>query len=264
MDNSNDPQLQTIRNFLLNAPPGEFNEVANDVRELVQNDQLLKSNSEYCFVSFSSYYHYLPFFRVFSQYNKELFTACKLPNVNEMVLITDYNDLGGGRFFDPKSKHSFKYDHLKREASDIEPFESPATDLEMWRGAVEVAMHTSVLNRYPQGIVSTFSLPSGHKHLFNGSSDTSTAKNLPSLVSCIESHLYQPKNFWNGKWRSQWIVTPTADLPFQSGSTVEVTGKFHIQVHYFEEGNIQLICTKEVRHSITLSVSCPLVHDFFL
>lgn len=44
----------------------------------------------------------------------------------------------------------------------------------------------------------------------------------------MEDHQFQPNNFWNGRWRSQWHVT------FQIGSgsvSTELKGVLKVQVY---------------------------------
>jgi len=102
--------------------------------------------------------------------------------------------------------------------------------VESLRAAIEAEVTAYALNHYRHGVSATFSKP------------TEDGK---SIVCCIEDHQFQPKNYWNGRWRSQWTVTI-------AGQQAEVVGVLKVQVHYYEDGNVQLVSSKEVKESITL------------
>ena len=138
----------------------------------------------------------------FALYNKDQLTPVKLPNTSIPSLVTEHNDNGGGRFFDPRSKQSFKYDHLRKEASDLQVkcffffffyrnmeilfmFFSqawePDSSAESWREALETRFTEYTANHYKHGVCAVFG---------QGRGDSI------SLVACIEDHQFQPKNYW--------------------------------------------------------------------
>ncbi|XP_023221557.1 F-actin-capping protein subunit alpha-like [Centruroides sculpturatus] len=99
------------------------------------------------------------------------------------ALITEFNALSGGRFYDPRSQQSFKYDHLRKEATDFQPWE-PDQVSEPWRLALQDAWIRYMQDHYRQGVCSVF-----------GNSDG----NNITLIACIEDHQFQPKNYWYDK-----------------------------------------------------------------
>lgn len=189
------------------APPGEFNEVWNDARILLNDDNLMGSLAPAA-----------------AQYHKDQLLAVQYDSSYPKTLLTNYNELPDGRFYDPISKKSFKYNFLNKSVSDVQPYEGPHVDekLEAFRKAVQVELDAYIQEHYHNAGVGVVFVFCGH------------------LAIAIESHIFKPKNYWNGRWRSQWEIPA-----LEKNETIEINGFSRINVHYYEDGNVQLSAEKK-------------------
>ena len=217
---STEEKAKIASRLILLAPPCQFNEVFTDVRFLVDDDKLLQEK-----VSGS-----------FARYNKEQFIQVKVGDSEQHCLITQHGDLGSGRFHCPRTHQSFRFDHLKREASDVQQHKpsssAAAAALEPWRVAVEKAVTEYVAEHYRGGpACSIYAAADAEKQ----------------IIVCIESHY--SRHSTSGRWRSEWFVSLPDKL--QSG-TANCKGTIKVQTHIYDNGNVQLISSKE--NNISLKV----------
>lgn len=58
-----------------------------------------------------------------------------------------------------------------------------------------------------------------------------------TVAIVIVDSKYSPRNFWNGRWRSWYLLDPASG---------RISGSIEVDVHYFEDGNVRLKTRKEV------------------
>lgn len=67
----------------------------------------------------------------YEKYNEEQFTTTKLPGGSTEILVSPYNSLGDGRYYDVETQSSFDFDHATQKASAVQSYvvESQHEDL---------------------------------------------------------------------------------------------------------------------------------------
>jgi len=144
------------------------------------------------------------------------------PGNSHKVLVTKYGEVADGEYLDPKGNQVILFDHIKQEVTGKRAISDELdSSVESLRSAFEKHAFDYSAQHYPNGTATVYGKDG-------------------KIIICISSARFNPANFWNGRWRSVWT--------FSNG---ELVAHFKIVVHYYEEGNVQLMTDTTQKISIT-------------
>ncbi|KAK7056691.1 F-actin-capping protein subunit alpha [Paramarasmius palmivorus] len=182
-------RIEAASGFLLQSPPGEINDVLNDVRNIISDDDSLQEGV-------------LPALR---EYNLEQFITVDVPGTEHQSVISEAARIPGSedgeeRWLDPRSKTSFVFNHLTLEATDPQTAELDE-NAEPLRSALEKSTIAYLAAHFHDGVSSVFS-----------AKDTAN-----KYIIQIVANKYNPSNYWYGP--STWVqlsTTHTISIPLTS------------------------------------------------
>jgi len=201
-DISQEEIVEIVTGFLLHSPPGEFMEVVTDVRGLLPNESVINSSAP----------------ATFREYNTDQMLEVQSPGGNHKVLITKEGELTAGEYLDPKGNQVITFDHIRQEVTGSRPHSGGDGEVEQFRSAFDSAAQAYVAEHYQAGTTTVYGKKEGGSFV---------------VTICISSFKFNPGNYWNGRWRSVWTCK------FSGGGQVDISGKLRVNVHYYEDGNVQ-------------------------
>ncbi|KAF7545978.1 hypothetical protein G7Z17_g8756 [Cylindrodendrum hubeiense] len=210
--------LDTVSAFVEGAPPGELADVVADIKALTISSPNILDDL-------------VP---AFEKYNEEQLVTVKLPGSSQLVIISSHNSLGDGRYYDVESSSSFAFDHTTQKASAVQSYVLEGAQADLVKSTLKS------LGAYVQ------------EHFANAAYGVYSIESDSKVAAVIVGNKYSPNNFWNGRWRSNYVFDPS------SGS---LEGSIKVDVHYYEDGNVRLLTNKPVAASIPSGTGAGIIKE---
>ena len=169
-------------------------------------------------------------FEVFHTYNVEQLIPVEVPNQDYKVVLSKYSEIDSTHYLDPHKNQILTVDHTKGVVTSVEPRgEDEDSSVKQRRENIQTAIDAYVKDHYLSGLATVY--PS--------------QENKDEFIVCITASKFNEKNFWSGRWRSVYRVT------LEDDNKAKVSGSMKVNVHYYENGNVQLNTSKEYGESVS-------------
>jgi capping protein alpha len=208
-------KLNIATYFLMSSPTGEIEDVISDVKKLVADPAVLTEDA---------------LTKILANYNTEQLTSAADPD-GAPVLITTYGQVSHDLFLDPNTGRVLRFDHRKRKITEVtEQKQVLKDDIAKYRAGIASSLGSYIEANYKEGkcVAAVYGADNG------------------TITICISAKNVHLGNFWTGGWRSVFSLNVS-----KMGST-EMKANVKINVHYFEDGNVQLHTHVDKNVNITI------------
>jgi len=217
---SPEAKLNIATYFIMNSPTGEVHDVVADVTKLLNDPAVLTDAATT---------------KIMRDYNCEQMTCAPDPdNANNQVLVSAFGQVDADHYLDPNTGRVLTFDHRKQKFTSATERKQVLDDsIGKHRAATAKVIEQYVSDQYKTGkcVGAVYGTDNG------------------KLIVCVSAKNVHLSNFWTGGWRSVFQV----GIDKQGSS--ELKGTIKINVHYFEDGNVQLHTTLEKTAAVQVSAS---------
>lgn len=210
-------KLAIAKHFVMHSPNGEVGDVVKDMRSLLNKD-LVSDEWEKT---------------VLTKYNKSQFV--QVGSGDNLFVQSKYSMIDGGKFINPNSSKAATIDPKTQKVGDVEDVKLDDENEEV-RAATQKAMNAYLKKHYTDN--------SAHK-----SGCAQVYANGGSLNVVVTMKNMNLANFWSGGWRSEYTIAVGAE------GAVDLNGRIRVNVHYFEDGNVQLNTDFPIKQPPSVKIS---------
>lgn len=207
-------KLSIATYFITSSPTGEVDEVAADVAKLVNNGEVMSTSNVN---------------NILKSYNNDQMVWAEHEGKN--VLVSAFGQVADDEYLDPNSGTVLKWSHKKR--SWLEPTDKQQSlddNIAKYRVAIQAALDTYVSEHYREGkcVAQVYGNDDG------------------TINICVSGANTNLNNYWSGGWKATYSVNVS------SKGEQELKGRVKINVHYFEDGNVQMHNAMEKTKSVAV------------
>jgi capping protein alpha len=209
-------KLNIATYFIMSSPPGEVDDVITDVIKLVDDASTV---GEEAVTS------------ILKDYNAEQLVWGPSLDEKTPVMVSAYGAVAADEYVDANTGRVLKFDHRRRKfTEDTDKKQALPGPVAAYRASVQKSVDVYLASSFKAGkaVATVYGADTG------------------VLTVCLSAKNVNLSNFWTGGWRS--VYTINVGKRGQS----ELKGNIKVQVHYFEDGNVQLHTNYDRTASVTV------------
>lgn len=220
---SPEQKARIARHFVNVAPHGEVQDLIKDLRKVCD-----KNITNDAWVT-----------EAMAEYNKRRFVICHGDTTK--VICCPQGEVGPNKYLNPDKKIICEVDPVKQKIIAELDGSSVAVsgDIESYRAVISKQLKDYLASYYEDGTTNPNSTSRGV-----GVVHASAQGQIAIVIAFTNLNI---NNYWTGGWQSEWTFNVS------DKKTTQLEGRIRLNVHYYEDGNVQLNSTFNEKGEVDVS-----------